>query len=433
VFPRHRAPLTPPARPRRHRPHHPRATLAASIGAAGLAAALALTVSGAPAQASATPRQPAATTAKATSLGVLPIANGTWAYDGSAAGTWSPVISAYNNIATAGHKLTELFSYATDMEMYCPSNNPAECTPADLQSYYTAKSSGFASTLAYYSDLTLAPGIASGSTAEKISLSPIIDGRTDTGGYLIGFDQLSQSLAQTYADQVAAQVCADPRVDGIQFDIEPFDVSTKNGQYYFYMQIAKDFAGEHTGSTTTDPYACVGAGHPQGRYFSVFTFAASIQPGTTSATDVAAFTSAYHNGYVIDSLYDLGSNPAGSLNDLPTYQTLVTQEADNMKTWAHSQSIPYAFGIPAAASAHEYTTCTGTCVVGANGTTGNPMLSYAQEAVAAINGSGATSDGFFLGTDIWDLGGSTSTGGANLTPDPANADVLNYLATNLPG
>lgn len=417
--------------------------LTATLGAACLAATLTVSLSSAPARASAATRQSASTnsaltaaaktaSAKATSLGVLPITDGAWAYDGAASGTWSPVVTSYNNFATAGHKLTQLFSYATDMEMYCPSNNPAQCTPADLQSYYTATSSGFASTLAYFSDLTLAPSIASGSTAEKISLSPIIDGRTDAGGYLIGFNQLSQSLAQTYADQVAAQVCADPRVDGIQFDLEPFDVTSKNGQYYFYMQIAKDFAGEHTGSTATDPYACVSAAHPQGRYFSVFTFAAAIQTGTASAANVVAFTSAYHNAYVIDSLYDLGTNPAGSLNDLPTYQTLATQQADNMKTWAHAQSIPYAFGIPGAASAHEYTTCTGTCVAGANGTTGNPMLSYAKEAVAAINGSGATSDGFFLGTDIWDLGGSTTTGGATLSPDPVNADVLNYLATNLP-
>jgi hypothetical protein len=362
-------------------------------------------------------------------LGVLPeVANSTWAYDNGTAGAWAKTISAYNTGATRGHKLTQLFSYATDMEMYCPHNKAADCTPSDLDSYYTPASSGWASTLAYYNDFH-----GSGRAADHISLSPIIDGRTDAGGYLIPFNKLSPSLARTFADQVAAQVCADPRIDGIQFDIEPFDMTSKNGQYHFYRQIAKDFAGEHTGHTAADPYGCLSAAHPQGRYFSVFTFASSIQAGTASAANVAAVVSAYHNAYVIDSLYDLGTNPAGWLNDLPVYRTLVTRQAEDMKTWADRQRIPYAFGIPAAASAHEYRTCTGSCHPGADGSTGHPMLSYTKDAVAAIDDARAPGDRLFLGTDIWALTNSVSSEGATVTPAPAPADVLRYLATSLPG
>lgn len=362
-------------------------------------------------------------------LGALPmVANSTWAYDNGTAGAWAKTVFAYNAAAARGHKLTQLFSYATDMEMYCPHNKAGDCTPSDLDSYYTPTSPGWASTLAYYNDFD-----ASRPAADHISLSPIIDGRTDAGGYLIPFNQLSPSLAKTFANQVAAQVCADPRIDGIQFDIEPFDMTSKNGQYHFYRQIAKDFAGEHAGDTATDPYGCLSAAHPKGRYFSVFTFASSIQPGTASAANVSAIVSAYHNAYVIDSLYDLGTNPAGWLNDLPVYRNLVTQQADDMKTWADQQRIPYAFGIPAAASAHEYQTCTGTCHPGADGSTGNPMLSYTKDAVAAIDGSRAPGDRLFLGTDIWALTNSVSSEGATVTPAPAPADVLRYLATSLPG
>jgi hypothetical protein len=356
--------------------------------------------------------------------GVLPdVANSAWAYDNGTAGAWAKTISAYNAAATGRHTLTQLFSYATDMEMYCPHNKAADCTPSDLHSYYTPASSGWASTLAYYNDFD------AGRTAGHISLSPIIDGRTGAGGYLIPFNKLSPSLARTFADQVAAQVCADPRIGGIQFDIEPFDLTSKNGQYHFYRQIAKDFAGQHTG----DPYGCVSAAHPQGRYFSVFTFAASIQPGTASAANVSAIISADHNAYVIDSLYDLGTNPAGWLNDLPAYHTLVIRQAHDMTTWADQQHIPYAFGIPAAASAHEYQTCTGTCHPGADGSTGNPMLSYTKDAVAAINGSRAPGDHLFRGTAIWALTNKISSGGATVTPAPAPPDVLRYLATSLPG
>lgn len=412
------------------RRRHP-AALTAALATAGLAVTLVATAGG-PAQAGAAAGKAAATTTSTTptatatrtaTTGVIPVANGAWTYDNGTPGQFASSINAYNAQATAGHQLNQLFPYATDMEMYCPGNKPAKCTPADLQSYYTPGSSGWTSTEDYATELTL----------PNVSLSPIIDGRTDTGGYLIGFNQLSEPLAHTYADQVAAQVCADPRVSGIQFDIEPFNVTTHNGQYYFYMQIAKDFAGMHTGSTSTDPYGCVSSAHPEGRYFSVFTFASSIQPGTAEATNVAAFTAAYRNGYVIDSLYDLGTNPAGSLNDLPTYQTLVTQQTADMKAWADAAGIPYSFGIPAAASVHEYETCTGTCVAGANGTTGNPMTSYDQEAVAAIKASGAPSDSLFRGTDLWDFGTKTTSGGATVTPYTAQPDVLSYLATTLPG
>ena len=72
--------------------------------------------------------------ATAASHGVLPTtANGVWAYDEAGPGTWSTVIRAYNDVATRGHKLTQVFSYATDMEMYCPESDPALCRPQDLQ------------------------------------------------------------------------------------------------------------------------------------------------------------------------------------------------------------------------------------------------------------------------------------------------------------
>lgn len=84
-------------------------------------------------------------------LGALPMmANSTWAYDNGTAGAWAKTVFAYNAAAARGHKLTQLFSYATDMEMYCPHNKAGDCTPSDLDSYYTPTSSGCASTLAYY-------------------------------------------------------------------------------------------------------------------------------------------------------------------------------------------------------------------------------------------------------------------------------------------
>lgn len=61
------------------------------------------------------------------------------------------------------------------------------------------------------------------------------------------------------------------------------------------------------------------------------------------------------------------------------------------------------------------------------------MTSYDQEAVAAINGSGAPSNSLFLGTDLWDFDTKASSGGVTVTPCTAQPDVLGYLPTNLPG
>jgi hypothetical protein len=361
-----------------------------------------------------------------------PQANSAWAYDTTAPGTWVNAIKAYNQQATPEHELNEIYSYATDLEMYCPNNDGMQCTANDLYSYYTPGGSGQARTDAYYQAFDATnPG--------SLIISPIIDGRTDSNGYMQGFNELSPDLAAGFADQVAGQVCADPHVDGIQFDIEPFDVTTKNGQYYFYLQLAKDFAGEHAGTPAQDPYGCVDATHPRGRFFSVFTFAASIQPRTESAANVQHILNSYGNGYFMDSLYDLSSAPAGTLNGIASYRTAVKTEATNTRRWADRLRVKYGYGIPASASAHEYTTCTATpgatdaCEPDATGATGYPMIEYTTAAVHAIDAIAAPHDPRYLGTAIWDFGDHVSWNGLNFTPVPAPDDVLAYLAHNLPG
>lgn len=379
----------------------------------------------------ATAQQPAqSNSAPATAF--PPKANSAWAYDTGSPGTWVDAIRSYNQQATAGHRLNEVYSYATDLEMYCPDNDGTQCSANDLYSYYTPGGSGQARTAAYYQAFD---ADASGS----LIISPIIDGRTDANGYMQGFNELSPQLAAGFADKVAGQVCADPHVDGIQFDIEPFNLTTKNGQYYFYLQLAKDFAGRHVGNPADDPYGCVDATHPRGRFFSVFTFAASIRPGTQSAGNVQDVLNTYGDGYFMDSLYDLSSAPAGTLNGIAAYRSAVRQEATDTKTWANRLRIKYGYGIPGSASAHEFTTCTaspgaqGSCVPDATGATGYPMIDYAKAAVTAIDDAGALHDPRYMGTAIWDFGDHVSWNGLNFGPVPAPADVLSYFANNLPG
>ena len=404
--------------------------------AAAVMLPMAAGVAAAPA-ASASPKGPASTSlAGPVSHGAKtafpPKANSAWAYDTSSPGTWVNALKNYNQTATPGHELNEVYSYATDLEMYCPDNDGRQCTPNDLYSYYTPGGTGRARTDAYYQAFDASnPG--------SLIISPIIDGRTDAQGYMQGFNELSPALAADFADKAASQVCSDPHIDGIQFDLEPFNVATKNGQYYFYLQIAKDFAGEHAGNPAQDPYGCADAAHPRGRFFSVFTFAASISPGTGSATNVQDVMNRYGNGYFMDSLYDLSSAPAGTLNGITSYQAAVQREATDTARWAGRLRVKYGYGIPASASAHEFTTCnatpgaSGSCVPDATGASGYPMIEYTKAAVNAIDRTGALSDPRYLGTAIWDFGDHVSWNGLNFGPVPAPEDVLSYLAANLPG
>ena len=397
------------------------------------AASLVAATVGAAADAGTPPAAPAADAA--TSHGPTafpPKANSAWVYDTSAPGTWIDTIKAYNQQAGPRQELNEVYSYATDLEMYCPDNDGTQCRASDLFSFYTPGSGGRARTDAYYQAFDAAqPG--------SLIISPIIDGRTDANGYMQGFNELSPQLAAGFADTVAGQVCADSHVDGIQFDIEPFDVSTKNGQYYFYLQLAKDFAGRHAGAPADDLYGCVDATHPQGRFYSVFTFANSIRPGTVSAANVQRILNAYGNGYFMDSLYDLSSAPAGTLNGIAAYRTAVRREATDTRRWADRLGIKYGYGIPASASAHEFTACTatpeavGTCQPDETGATGYPMIEYAHTAVQAIDEVRAPLDPRYIGTAIWDFGDHVSWNGLNFGPVPAPADVLDYFATALSG
>jgi hypothetical protein len=361
-----------------------------------------------------------------------PKANSAWVYDTTAPGTWVQAIDRYNQQASTGHELNEVYSYATDMEMYCPDNDGTQCAASDLYSFYEPGGGGWARTAAYDQAFNA-------SDPNTMIISPIIDGRTDPQGYLQGFNELSPELAAIFADKVAAQVCADPLVDGIQFDLEPFDVTSKNGQYHFYLQLAKNFAGEHAGSPSADPYGCVDDAHPRGRFFSVFTFAASIRPGTASAGNVQDILNTYRNGYFMDSLYDLSDAPAGTLNGIADYRTAVQREATQTKQWANRLHLKYGFGIPASASAHEFTTCTetadaiGTCVPDSTGAAGYPMIEYTTAAVTAIERTGAPHDPRYIGTAIWDFGDHVSWNGLNFGPVPPTDDVLDYLAGHLPG
>lgn len=369
-----------------------------------------------------------------------PKANAAWVYDpqnGSGqhksikAGYFAHAMAQYNQHASADARIGELYVYGGDMEMYCPHHQAGQCRPKDFHVYYSraaqhgkAPHSGKVTNVsvqAYERQLHRLAGL------RGMILSPIIDGSLTGHGALRGFNQLSPELARVFADKVAKQVCADTAVDGIQFDLEPFDVSKKNGQYYFYKRIAHDFASRQTG--------CVDKRHPRGRFFSIFTAANRIRPHSASARHVRQIMRVANNGYIIDALYDLQGTPAGHQASIADYRRLVRRETRHMRRWAADLGLKFQFGVPAAAATHEYGACRGhRCRPAANQPgrdADDTQLAYVKAAMQAINASGARDDKDYLGVALWAWSPDVDYGGMRFSPAEPSPVVKRYLNEHL--
>ncbi|HYW02997.1 MAG TPA: hypothetical protein VFA86_03565 [Gammaproteobacteria bacterium] len=355
-----------------------------------------------------------------------PRANAVWVYDQSGTGNhhvdpgrWVDALNAYNREAGTGHRISMIYSYAGDLEMYCQeagNGAPACPDPGDLVVTYRPHGAAHRSAAAYREGIDTGGG-------QPVMVAPVIDGsiRGHYRGSLRGFDRLSPAQAGRFADKVARRVCADPDADGIQFDIEPFRVDHRNGQYWFYMRIARDFSG------ASGRFGCVDSRHPDGRFFSIFTTAHSIRPGSASARNVAAILHAHHNGYLVDALYDLGSAAPGHQTSLAAYRRQVRAEARNMHGWAARLDIPYQYAIPAAAGYHEFQTCRGP---GCRLSPGGPsQLDYVRAALAAIRAQPASAR--FRGVALWTWERRVGRGRMHFGPSHPDRKVLGWLAGHL--
>lgn len=390
---------------------------------------------------------------------IVPYGNGTWIYDGlydpsgnklpPQAGLFVKNIQAYNNSANADHQINEVFPYGGDIEMYCTGQE--DCTPNDfLLVFYPPDSinkkrnhwhdwdqlgdSGFRS-LELYKTITTKN---SNGTITPVKVIVDIDGRVDVPvdeDYLDHMNDMSPSDAMHFADKVAKGICANDSIDGVQFDVEPFSFNGDGGTYpghgqlYFYTEIAKDFAGYYGNSddpaginhTTSDSLHCVDKAHPNGRIFSVFTFAKEVTP-----TVAWAFTH-HDNGYIVDSLYDLGHDPDPNhpqCHSRIEFDGLVAKEVKAMSQAAAPYGLPYQFGIPAAGSVHEYEKGPyGTCIGSGN------QIQYVQDALTAI--ASVRSDPNFKGIDLWAWNSATWWHGMQFSPSIPEQNVLDYLKNNL--
>ena len=136
-------------------------------------------------------------------------------------------------------------------------------------------------------------------------------------------------------------------------------------------------------------FDCRNEDYPQGRFFSVFTFANQITP------ELGEVFTRHGNGYVIISLYDLGPGSATVASRPSDYRGYVANEiARTVSNSAAAGDVPFQLAIPAAASTKEFERYRGV-------SSGYSQREYVEEALDAIDASGVRSNPQFLGTAVW--------------------------------
>ncbi|HEU0198167.1 MAG TPA: hypothetical protein VFQ88_13265 [Nevskiaceae bacterium] len=355
-----------------------------------------------------------------------PHGNSAWVYDalyrnghvhGSQPGSFVDAINRYNRGAAPQHAITRVYTYGGSLEMYCH-RGPEHCAPDDLK--FAFGSAGQRSAAAYATRLEPIAG-------QRVKVETIIDGslRAHYNGSLRGFNHLSPALARGFADKVAGAICADPQVSGVQFDLEPFNVASKNGQYWFYRRIAEDFAGAGSQGAALH---CADAQHPQGRDFSIFGAAHDLDPHSARGRNLRDILTAQHNGFFIVALYDLSDQPGGHLSTPQAYAHKAAHQAQMAASDAAALGVPYQLAVPASASAHEYARCGGLlCRQPGDGS----QLAYLQAAMQAVDDSGARKDPRYLGTAVWAWSREITHGSMRFSPSTPPAGVLQFLHEHL--
>lgn len=340
--------------------------------------------------------------------------NGVWVYDalfddkgnkiGVSPGLHAAAIVNYIQSANPYHKITEIYAYGGNLKMYCQgSGGSSSTTPCDATTLKVAYE--MASSNAYYNAVrNLVP---------TVNIEPIVDGVIG-GTFLKNFNTLDEKSAVLYADLVAARYCADNNINGIEFDLEPFDI-TQPGQAAFYKQVAKNLAGKHN-ETGPDPFSCANTLHPNGRSFAVFATASRIN------ADLANILNKYHNGYLIGPLYSL-IKYTGTATPPSVYQVYANNEVKRMVSRAKTYNIKYQFGIPAAATIQEFESIN-------NIPSGYKQLDYVKAAINSIN-TYARTDINFIGINLFAWNSRRIRNGNEFKPAMPPTEVLEYLKENL--
>lgn len=343
------------------------------------------------------------------------------------AGFFIDAINDYNTQAGRKHQISSIYSYHASMEMYCK-GGAHNCSPTNLKLSFASPQHPLGKHAEKSSVARYRHGVKARDGQQPVKAVAIIDGVVNGQyqGSLKGLNELPQRLAEGFADKVSAAICADANIDGVQFDLEPLNLESHNGQYFFYRRIAENFAGKRDMGGIN----CVTSSHPAGRFFSVFAPTRALRPGSGSAANMHQITNSHRNGYMIAPIYDLDGSPLGHATPVADYQQMARRQLQQLNSWATQARVPFKIGIPAAASVHEYVRCAGPPCKN-QGAAPDSQLTYVQALMTALSATGVRDNTLFHGNVIWAWSRGISHGGASFMPEAPPAEVLNYLIKNL--
>jgi len=328
----------------------------------------------------------------------------------NAPGQWITTIQDFNAGAIASSQITRLYPYSGDIQMTC--SNPSACVYSgpgqNVFVNYNTPAFGQASVAAYRAAFPNALILA------------IIDADTSSLPLLSYID-----VGVGIANALTEQICADPNVDGVFFDLEPFNFDQNQGQFALYKQTSINFSSA----------ACIDPAHPHGRTFAIFMSPNQVNnwsqlPGMLG-----------NNGYLVVSAYDVNDQTPPTPTPYKLYTSSVTGKIQAfMDPNSQQYKIPYSVAIPAASSFSEFeqfgqydSTAPNDFLVTTNYIPqGFTQANYVHTA-AAIVSSNAKS-GYFLGMDYWSWGQYKSPAPSKnqlLLPNIPPTDVV-ALLQNLP-
>jgi len=233
------------------------------------------------------------------------------------------------------------------------------------------------------------------------------DGRIDplNKSFVPNFSKLSDDEIQSFATTVANHVCGDDNVDGMGWDVEPFD----NNQIPFFTALDAKIT------------AC-------NKEWGVFAFGESF-------SDDMWNLGLGHSGFLLDSAYDLdcdstalpprGCTPCQCTPPL-VYKSILLAHLTRVTALAKKYAKPYRLMVSGSGTTQMFETLTTSYCSGANGgpaydnSCPHTMAEWMTAALTVFDTLNVKQDPLFQGIGIY---GWTTTNGAGFSPvtPPSNA------------
>ena len=343
-----------------------------------------------------------------------PTGNSTWVYDSEykdgpggkpyvKPGLFAKEIRNYNQTTAAPHKINTIFSYGGSIEMYCMGSGGSPVDRKCKIDFNNPDNPNKNNMFVSYDNLSKSSTKIYKQNINIRHVMPIVDGNLSSD-WLKTFNS-NPNATKLLADIIAWKYCADDNVDGVQVDLEPFNID-QPGQYAFYQELSNVFQGKK--SIQGIDFKCKNTIHPQGRYFSIFAFNGHwTESGTfipysdTKWQKIAGILK--NNGYFILSGYDLGYDLT-PFNKPDQYSKYLRESIFALQNAASKYNFNYMVGIPASASTKEFwQKCTWKSETSCANPqyTGYKQADYLKSAFSVINALGIKSDPHYIGTSVW--------------------------------